>query len=59
MTGADLIALQAEADDLAKKLRDRGDVDDMHLVYRLRMAVFDYDRRLRTIRLALELPPGE
>jgi hypothetical protein len=59
MTGADLIAIQAEADDLAKKLRDRGDVDDMHLVYRLRMAVFDYDRRLRTIRLALELPPGE
>jgi hypothetical protein len=59
MTGADLIAIQAEADDLAKKLRDRGDVDDMHLVYRLRMALFDQDRRLRTIRLALELPPGE
>jgi hypothetical protein len=57
--GSDLIALQVEADNLAKKLRERGDVDDMHLVYRLRMAAFDYDRRLRTIRLALDLPPAE
>jgi len=59
MTGADLIALQAEADEAISWLRDNGQPKHMDAVYRLRMAVLEQATGLQTIRRAVGLLPAE